>query len=230
MKKFLPLVFFFLPHAHAYEYGFFSGIDGTATFWKFDTDTTFFPNTPSDKSYNNEDWDYSALARFGAYLQWGEDGTWFTAIDFLGEVHDIEFIDNVSHLFGGDNQYFLQITKANYTLGAEVKQGMFLMQHLLGFVTAGLVYTQYKVTTDFMKVTIDSNNVENLSPVSDSEKFYLPGFRFGVGAEQWITPDLSLTARVNYTIYEDKTLNYALEETQFDPSATQLGLGVNFYF
>ncbi|MFI4957052.1 MAG: hypothetical protein ACHQAX_07595 [Gammaproteobacteria bacterium] len=221
------------------NYGFYVGLEGIATKWELETETYFNdPFAANDTHYNDEGWDYGALARLGGYLRWGPSDRLFTAIEFFGEPHDIYF----EHTNGtpGTNpvNYVQQKTEATYSLGGQLKQGAFLSEKLLGFLTAGLVYTQYKSLTTFISNTDPNHNVF----ASHEDKFYLPGFRLGVGMELFVIKNLGFDVQGAYIWYQDKNLsainqqpNHGVPlgkvgETHFSPSELQLGVGVNFYF
>lgn len=212
------------------DYGFYMGIEATASWWQLDIDNQFNDTyEKSDIRYDDSDWSYSALGRLGGYLNWGEDDIWFTAIEFFGEPNSISFEHQ------DDDKTKLpvnQATEATYSLGGQLKQGVFVMDDLLAFMTAGLVYTQFKVIT----------NYENgFAFVTEYNKFYLPGFRFGAGAEWFVTENIGIDVQAAYTWYEEENLSIdsqifqppsitPIGTSDFNPSALQLGLGFNFYF
>lgn len=231
--------------SHAYaldDYGFYLGGDITATWWTFNVDTDFTdPVFSSDgTNYSDDDWNYSALGRLGGYFLWGDDDYLFTALEFFGSPHDVFFEQTEgTSLTAFPTNFFQQTTEATYSLGGQLKQGMFFDEDLLGFVTAGLVYTQYKVLTNF----VNNVNFAHRAFVSNEEKFYLPGFRFGAGVEWFATENLGLDLQATYTLYDQEDLSVTSQDAEqgfpvvgpigtvnFDPSALQIGAGVNFYF
>ena len=232
--------------AHAYEdYGFYAGIDATATFWEMAADTDFIPEFSAvDLSAHHDDWDYSAMGRLGGYVTYGEDDRWLSAIEIIAVPNDIYFID-VTHINSGANDGDVQQQKleATYTLGGQFKQGFIFDEDILAFMTAGLVYTQYKVTTTAAYTPL--GNDPRLF-ISETEKFYAPGFRLAAGGEYLLNENLGIGAQVAYTWYEEKELSLTAQSTSsssstpyftgtaghvhFNSSALQVGAGFNFYF
>jgi opacity protein-like surface antigen len=246
MKKFLG---YFLPlllcspvfaadeeHEGLGDLGFYSGLAATATLWQIDVDNQFtapgfdiFTQIPH-QSYDG--WDWSAMFRIGGFLRWGDDDAWFSAIEAIAEGHDIYF--ETSDTTSDVNEYYVQKAEPVYTLGGQLKQGYFFNDDLLTYITAGLVFTEFKYTT------VGYEGHHNAT-VSYEDKFTKAGFRLGVGSEYFLTDYLGLNFDVSYTWYQDETLGIysqdfsppsttPIGETQFDPSAFALGLGFNFYF
>ncbi|MGA2654412.1 MAG: outer membrane beta-barrel protein [Gammaproteobacteria bacterium] len=248
MKRILFLGLFsslFFTSAHALEdIGFYAGIDATATWWEFKVDNKIQePFSEFSHNYTVNDWNYSALFRVGGYFLWGNDERIFTAIEIFGQPNDMYFLyETGTPIFATPATSTIQKTESTYTLGGQLKQGYIfdvMDEDLLVFATAGLIYTQFKVMSDFL-----SNGSEPILGVFQEDKFYRPALRLGAGAEWFITDNLGLDIQAAYDFYESKTLTlvnqvlvnnqYFITETagttDFDPRALTIGLGFNFYF
>ncbi|MGA2654532.1 MAG: hypothetical protein ABSF18_00945 [Gammaproteobacteria bacterium] len=221
-----------LPNALEDPYGFFVGGDVLASNFAAKTNVDYKEDPDFNKSLSQDTWYVTALARIGGYLTWGEDDIWFTAIDFFGEPNSAYLNVKEGNFLDMSTSSFEQQIEATYTLGGELKQGVFIDDNILGFLTAGLVYTQYKYTlVSFLHV-----NEEELLNSFVEDKFFVPGFRLGAGVEIFLFENIGLNLNTAYTWYKEKQIythldlrGYATSTLHFDPSAFQIGAGVNIY-
>ncbi len=240
------------------DYGFYLGGDFTATIWEFDQDNNININyvdqiplsdlshkTTTSFNVDNNVTDYSVEVRGGGYLRWDENDDWLSAIEIFAAPHDASFSDQtVLDTFGrsiGDtnNINFTQSTKAQYSFGADFKQGLFFDEdEWLVFAKAGIIFTHFETVTNAW-----ANN-DSTFPISTAyDKFYLTGVRFGAGLERFFGENISFTLQALYALYEDENstisgsqgkndgfLITVTDEFTFNPSGLQIGAGVNFYF
>ncbi len=217
--------------------GFYLGGDVLATDYTFDTQVQF-PEIPQfNESTSLETWDATVLGRLGGYLTWGEDNILFTAIDVFGEPNSAIVREMENHFqdvpLGKADKYFDQQIEARYSLGGELKQGVFVTDNILGFLTAGLVYTQFKYT---LASTFLTSSQEAFQSYAD-DKFFLPGFRLGVGGEIFLFENIGFNLNAAYTWYEDKQIygygvanGFTSNSSHLETNALQMGAGINIYF